>query len=89
MGEDRRARQERQSAVHSADGSGAGDQGDGSGRAVILTILRPVACIGEMSLIDNEAHSATVPAEILTDGLGLARVKGTTARITENKHPVR
>jgi CRP-like cAMP-binding protein len=41
---------------------------------VILAILQPGDYIGEMSLIDNEPHSATVQAEIQTDVLELARV---------------
>jgi CRP-like cAMP-binding protein len=48
--------------------------GDGRGREVILAILNPGDYIGEMSLIDNEPHSATVQAEIQTDVLELARV---------------
>jgi len=48
--------------------------GDGRGREVILAILHPGDYIGEMSLIDNEPHSATVQAEIQTDVLELARV---------------
>ena len=48
--------------------------GDGRGREVILAILQPGDYIGEMSLIDNEPHSATVQAEIQTDVLELARV---------------
>ena len=41
---------------------------------MILAILHPGDYIGEMSLIDNEPHSATVQAEIQTDVLELARV---------------
>ena len=48
--------------------------GDGTGKEVILAILHPGDYIGEMSLIDNEPHSATVQAEIQTDVLELARV---------------
>jgi CRP/FNR family cyclic AMP-dependent transcriptional regulator len=46
--------------------------GDARGREVILAILQPGDYIGEMSLIDNEPHSATVQAEIQTDVLELA-----------------
>ena len=47
--------------------------GDGTGREVILAILHPGDYIGEMSLIDNEPHSATVRAEVQTDVLLLGR----------------
>jgi CRP/FNR family transcriptional regulator, cyclic AMP receptor protein len=40
---------------------------------VILAVLQPGDYVGEMSLIDNEPHSATVRAEIQTDMLVLAR----------------
>jgi CRP/FNR family transcriptional regulator, cyclic AMP receptor protein len=46
---------------------------DSRGREVILATLQPGAYIGEMSLIDNEPHSASVQAEIQTDVLELAR----------------
>ena len=46
---------------------------DSRGREVILATLRPGDHIGEMSLIDNEAHSATVRCEIQTDMLILGR----------------
>ena len=36
-------------------------------------VLQPGDYVGEMSLIDNEPHSATVRAEIQTDMLVLAR----------------
>jgi len=42
-------------------------------REVILATLREGDCIGEMSLIDSQAHSATVSAEVLTDVLVLER----------------
>ena len=42
-------------------------------REVILSDLQPGESVGEMSLIDNEPHSATVRAEIQTDMLVLAR----------------
>ena len=46
---------------------------DKKGREVILATLQVGDYIGEMSLIDNEAHSATVFAEAMTDVLVLAR----------------
>lgn len=46
---------------------------DARGREVILAVLQPGDYLGEMSLIDNEAHSATVRAEIQTDVLVLGR----------------
>ena len=48
---------------------------DGRGREVILATLRPGDHIGEMSLIDNEPHSATVRAEVQTDVLMLGRAE--------------
>jgi CRP/FNR family transcriptional regulator, cyclic AMP receptor protein len=42
-------------------------------REVILATLRQGDCIGEMSLIDNEPHSATVRLEVQTDVLVLGR----------------
>ena len=46
---------------------------DSRGREVILATLQPGDHIGEMSLIDNEPHSATVRAEVQTDVLMLGR----------------
>jgi CRP-like cAMP-binding protein len=46
---------------------------DSRGREVILATLHPGDYIGEMSLIDNEPHSASVQAEIQTDVLELGR----------------
>lgn len=46
---------------------------DSRGREVILAMLQPGDYIGEMSMIDNEPHSATVRAEIQTDVLMLGR----------------
>ena len=46
---------------------------DTRGREVILAVLEAGDYVGEMSLIDNEPHSATVRAEIQTDMLVLAR----------------
>lgn len=46
---------------------------DRKGSEVILATLRPGDCIGEMSLLDSEAHSATVSAEVQTDVLVLGR----------------
>ena len=48
---------------------------DARGREVILATMRPGDYIGEMSLIDNEPHSATVLAEIQTDVLMLGRAE--------------
>lgn len=48
---------------------------DKRGREVILATLQPGDYIGEMSLIDNQAHSATVRAEIQTDMLVLGRAE--------------
>jgi CRP/FNR family cyclic AMP-dependent transcriptional regulator len=47
---------------------------DTRGREVILATLSPGDYIGEMSLIDNQPHSATVRAEVQTDVLILGRV---------------
>lgn len=46
---------------------------DSRGREVILATLHPGDYIGEMSLIDNEPHSATVRAEVQIDVLVLGR----------------
>lgn len=46
---------------------------DRQGREVILATLRAGDHVGEMSLIDNNAHSANVDAEVLTDVLVLGR----------------
>ena len=48
---------------------------DARGREVILATLKPGDYIGEMSLIDNEPHSATVRAEVQTDALILGRLE--------------
>jgi CRP/FNR family cyclic AMP-dependent transcriptional regulator len=48
---------------------------DGRGREVILANMTPGDYIGEMSLIDNEPHSATVRAEVQTDVLMLGRLE--------------
>ena len=40
-------------------------------REVILSDLQPGECVGEMSLIDNEPHSATVRADTVCDVLVL------------------
>jgi CRP/FNR family cyclic AMP-dependent transcriptional regulator len=42
---------------------------------VILATLNPGDYIGEMSLIDNEPHSATCRAEVQTDMLTLGRAE--------------
>jgi CRP-like cAMP-binding protein len=46
---------------------------DTRGREVILATLHPGDYIGEMSLIDNEPHSATVRSEVQTDVLVVGR----------------
>ena len=48
---------------------------DSRGREVILAVLEPGDYLGEMSLIDNEPHSATVRAEVQTDVLVLGRAE--------------
>ena len=48
---------------------------DSRGREVILATLQPGDHIGEMSLIDNEPHSACVRAEAVTDVLMLGRTE--------------
>jgi CRP/FNR family cyclic AMP-dependent transcriptional regulator len=48
---------------------------DSRGREVILAVLQPGDYVGEMSLIDNEPHSATVRAEVQTDMLVLGRAE--------------
>lgn len=48
---------------------------DSRGREVILATMQPGDHIGEMSLIDNEPHSATVRAEVQTDVLVLGRLE--------------
>lgn len=46
---------------------------DDNGREVILAILHTGDYVGEMSLLDHEAHSATVYAEVAMDVLMLGR----------------
>lgn len=46
---------------------------DQTGKEAILAHLKPGDYIGEMSLIDDQPHSATVKAEVITDVLVLAR----------------
>src|SRR3982751_4035888 len=48
---------------------------DPRGREVILAVLQAGDYVGEMSLIDNEPHSATVRAEVQTDMLILGRAE--------------
>lgn len=48
---------------------------DKRGREVILATLQPGDYVGEMSLIDNQSHSATVRAEVQTDMLALGRAE--------------
>ena len=48
---------------------------DTRGREVILATMNPGDYVGEMSLIDNQPHSATVRAEVQTDVLILGRTE--------------
>ncbi len=48
---------------------------DERGREVILATMGPGEHFGEMSLIDNQAHSATVRADVQTDVLLLGRAE--------------
>lgn len=48
---------------------------DARGREVILATLMPGDYLGEMSLIDNEPHSASVHALVQTDVLELGRAE--------------
>ena len=48
---------------------------DSRGREVILATLAQGDYLGEMSIIDNEPHSATVRAEVQTDVLMLGRLE--------------
>ena len=48
---------------------------DSRGREVILAVLQPGDYVGEMSLIDDGPHSATVRAEVQTDMLVLGRAE--------------
>ena len=50
---------------------------DSRGREVILAVLQSGDYVGEMSLIDDEPHSATVRAEVQTDMLLLGRAEFT------------
>jgi len=50
---------------------------DSRGREVILAVLQSGDYVGEMSLIDDEPHSATVRAEVQTDMLILGRAEFT------------
>lgn len=56
---------------------------DGRGREVILATLAQGDYLGEMSIIDNEPHSATVRAEVQTDVLMLGRAEFARC-LTEN-----
>ena len=56
---------------------------DSRGREVILATLAPGDYLGEMSIIDNEPHSATVRAEVQTDVLMLGRAEFARC-LTEN-----
>lgn len=59
---------------------------DRKSREVILASLKPGDYIGEMSLIDNEPHSASVEAEIQTDVFVLGRAEFT--RCLEESPPM-
>lgn len=48
---------------------------DTRGREVILATMNPGDYVGEMSLIDNQPHSASVRAEVQTDVLILGRAE--------------
>jgi CRP/FNR family transcriptional regulator, cyclic AMP receptor protein len=48
---------------------------DERGREVILAVLQAGDYVGEMSLIDNEPHSATVRTEVQSDMLVLGRAE--------------
>ena len=56
---------------------------DSRGREVILATLAQGDYLGEMSIIDNESHSATVRAEVQTDVLTLGRAEFARC-LTEN-----
>lgn len=56
---------------------------DSRGREVILATLLPGDYLGEMSIIDNQPHSATVRAEVQTDVLMLGRTEFVRC-LTEN-----
>ena len=56
---------------------------DSRGREVILATLAQGDYLGEMSIIDNEPHSATVRAEVQTDVLLLGRAEFARC-LTEN-----
>ena len=56
---------------------------DSRGREVILATLDQGDYLGEMSIIDNEPHSATVRAEVQTDVLMLGRTEFARC-LTEN-----
>ena len=56
---------------------------DSRGREVILATLAQGDYLGEMSIIDNEPHSATVRAEVQTDVLVLGRTEFARC-LTEN-----
>ena len=56
---------------------------DSRGREVILATLVQGDYLGEMSIIDNEPHSATVRAEVQTDVLQLERAEFTRC-LSEN-----
>ena len=61
---------------------------DSRGREVILAVLQSGDYVGEMSLIDNDPHSATVRAEIQTDMLVLARADFARCRRVDRTRPI-
>jgi len=56
-----------------------------NGKEMVLATLGPGECIGEMSLLDNQPHSATVVAETQVDALTLSR-DGFNSCILNNAH---
>ena len=59
---------------------------DSKGKEVILATLKAGDYIGEMSLIDNEAHSATVQADTQMDVLVLGREDFTRCSQCQHHH---
>jgi CRP-like cAMP-binding protein len=56
-----------------------------SGKELVLAILGVGDCIGEMSLLDNQPHSASVVADTQIDALALSR-EGFNSCILSNAH---
>jgi CRP-like cAMP-binding protein len=57
---------------------------DGKSREVTLASLKPGDYFGEMSMIDNQPHSASVEAEVQTDVLVLGRVDFTRCLVSSS-----